>query len=94
MTKKYTLGKYIFVAPSTRKNKKYDVYNAKTGAKIASFGAIKTDGTPYQQFKDVVGHYSKYDHGEPARRKRYRVRHAGENEVVESAGWFAWKYLW
>lgn len=91
---KYERGKYLFVAPSKHKTKKYDVYNAKTGAHITSFGGIKASGKPYQQFKDAIGHYAKYDHGETARRKLYRVRHAGENEVVESAGWFAWKYLW
>ena len=44
---------YLFVAPSNTKDKKYDVYDYKTGKKIASFGNIN-----YQQYKDKISYYS------------------------------------
>ena len=83
----YYLDGYKFVAPSKREGKKYDVY--KGDKKLASFGA-----TGYSQYKDRLGYYSEYNHLDKARRARYRKRHAGENQRKESAGWFAWKYLW
>ena len=43
---------YIF-KKSSRKGKKYDVYL--NGKKLASFGGIKPNGVPYQQYKDKIG---------------------------------------
>ena len=45
---------------SKRKNKKYDVF--KNGKYLVSFGGIKPDGTPYMQYYDKIGKYSKYNH--------------------------------
>lgn len=83
----YHLDGYEFVAPSTRKGKKYDVY--KNGKKLASFGALG-----YQQYHDKIGHYHAIDHDDPKRKKAYRARHQGENLTRDTAGWFAWSYLW
>lgn len=83
----YHLDGYEFVAPSTRKGKKYDVY--KNGKKLASFGALG-----YEQYRDIIGHYSDIDHNDLKRRKAYRARHKGENLYKDNPGWFAWHYLW
>lgn len=90
---RYTRDDFIFVAPSKRNGKKYDVYS-KDNKYITSFGAIKPDGTPYEQYTDKIGHYSKYDHKDKARRDRYRKRHDGEQHTKYTAGWFSWNYLW
>ena len=37
-------------------------YRAIIGSKHVDFGAIKPDGTPYEQYKDQIGLYSQYDH--------------------------------
>src|SRR6056297_871941 len=43
--------------------------------KTVRFGGIKKDGTPYEQYKDKLGHYSAYDHGDKKRRDNYKRRH-------------------
>jgi hypothetical protein len=75
---------------STRKNKKYDVY--KNGKYLVSFGAIKTDGTPYEQYYDKIGSYSKYNHNDNKRKDNYYKRHG--KAKFESAKYFSHKYLW
>lgn len=82
---------YIFKR-STSKLKKYDVYNSQ-GKKICSFGAIKPNGTPYEQFKDKIGLYSSYDHNDNKRRVNYYKRH-NKTYNKESADWFSKNYLW
>jgi hypothetical protein len=62
--------------------------------KKVPFGAIKPDGTPYEQYKDRIGGYAEYDHGDRDRRKRYRQRHEGEDAKKFSSGYFSLKYLW
>jgi len=76
---------------SKNKSKKYDVY--KDGKYLVSFGGIKSDGTPYDQFYDKIGKYSKYNHLDEGRRKRYYQRH-GNDAVFESAKYFSHAYLW
>jgi hypothetical protein len=87
--KQYTRGKYTFVAPSRRKNKKYDVYKKKRGelVYITSFGDRN-----YQQYKDKIGHYKTKDHGDKKRRTSFLKRHG--TAVFESANWFSQKFLW
>lgn len=69
--------------------------NKNTGKeKKVPFGAIKSDGTPYQHYRDRIGHFSKYDHKDRERRKRYLVRHRGQDENKFSSGWFSIRYLW
>ena len=90
--RKYYLDGLIFVAPSHKKYKKYDVYD---GDKfLCSFGAIKADGTPYPQYHDKISHYRKYNTDDPERRKLYKERHAKEKGEYGSPSYFAMKYLW
>jgi hypothetical protein len=63
------------------KRKKYTAIleNKETGkTRRMNFGAIKKDGRPYEQYEDTtgLGLYSKYDHKDKERRRRYRLRHA------------------
>jgi hypothetical protein len=89
----YNKDGYVFVAPSENKLKKYDVY--KDDKKLASFGAIHPNGTPYDQYEDKAGgYYSKYDHHDKKRRALYRQRHAKDMNNFESPGWFAARFLW
>jgi len=85
---------------STRKDKKYMV---KVGNKWIHFGAI-VNGKPMEQFKDStgLGLYSKYDHGDKERRKRYLARAKGIKDKQgnltwkdkESSNYYSIKYLW
>ena len=87
---------------SKAKNKKYAVRTP--GGKLINFGAIKPDGTPYAQFKDStgLGLYSKYDHGDKARRERYRARHRkiltkeGRPAYLdrEQPSFYSFRFLW
>lgn len=74
------------IKPSTRKNKKYDVY--KKGEYITSFGSLH-----HQQYKDVIGHYSHLDHNDEDRRRKYYQRH-NKDYPKYSADWFSKKFLW
>lgn len=58
------------------------------------FGGIKSDGTPYQHYHDRIGHFRDYDHNDRERRRRYRVRHRGEDLRKYSSGYFSMLYLW
>lgn len=75
-------------------------YNAllqhkKTGkTRKVPFGGIKADGTPYQHYHDKIGHFHKYDHHDDERRKRYLIRHKGQDQQKFSSGYFSMKYLW
>ena len=86
MTFTKNLDGYTFVAPSKRKNKKYDVY--KKGKYITSFGSNTN-----QQYKDKIGHYKNLDHLDKDKRKRFYDRF-GKNPKFESALWFSSKFLW
>ena len=85
------LDGYEFIK-SNKKNKKYDVY--KNGRFLASFGAIKNNGIPYEQFNDKIGLYSAYNHYDEKRRENYKKRHHKDINKKDSAGWFAYNYLW
>ena len=92
----YTLVRFV---KSNLKNKKYKAIlkHKKTGKEVGvQFGAIKSDGTPYEQYKDStgLGLYSKYDHNDKARRKRYMERHKNDDLTNFTPGYFAMKYLW
>lgn len=62
--------------------------------KKVPFGGKKEDGTPYQHYRDRIGHYSKYDHLDKDRRQRYRIRHHGQDKHKFSSGFFSWRFLW
>lgn len=63
---------------SSNPKKKIDVF--KNGKKIASIGAIGY--SDYATSKDKE------------RRRLYRLRHKGEDKVIGSNGYYAWKLLW
>lgn len=94
--------KFLRFEPSKHKDKKYDaVLEHKydfvlNKVKRVPFGAIKSDGIPYDQYKDSTGLYlySDYDHGDEKRRLLYRARHKGEDKKKFSSGWFSWYFLW
>jgi hypothetical protein len=73
---------------SKRKNKKYDVFNARDNLYITSFGDDR-----YPQFKDKIGVFSSTDHGDKQRRDNYYSRH-GKSARKWSAKWFSHKFLW
>lgn len=81
-------GKTYSVIPSKKEFKKYDVYlNDKF---ITSFGDKR-----YEHFKDLLGHYKHKDHGDPERRRLYRIRHKNDNiDDPNYAGFWSWNYLW
>jgi len=83
----YKLDGYEFIAPSIRKNKKYDVL--KNGKYLASFGDVR-----YQQFYDKIGAYSHLNHYDPIRRERYIKRHNKDINNYNKAGYFSYYYLW
>jgi hypothetical protein len=82
----YKKNGYTFIAPSRRQHKKYDVF--KNEKYITSFGSVTN-----QQYKDKIGHYSSKDHNDKERRRLYYKRH-GLTAGIETAKWFAHKYLW
>lgn len=85
--KERKIDKWIFKV-SNKKNKKYDVYDSKTGKYIVSFGDNR-----YEQFKDKIGFWKHKDHNDDKRRELYKKRHS-KNPKYESAGFFALNYLW
>lgn len=79
------------IVVSTRKNKKYDVF--KNGKYFLSFGAIKSNGTPYSQYFDKIGNFSKYNHLDEERKRRYYARH-GKDAKPFTSKWFSHHFLW
>ena len=76
------------IKPSTRLNKKYDVF--KNNTYITSFGDKR-----YQHYKDKFGFYSHLDHLDPKRREAYKARHKNDNiDDPQYAGYWALKFLW
>ena len=68
----------VTVVKSSRKGKKLDVM--KNGKRVASIGAIGYD--------DFLSH------GDPERRRRYKIRHEKNRHIVGSAGYYADRILW
>jgi hypothetical protein len=61
------------------------------------FGAIRPDGEPYEQYKDLTGLnlYSDWDHNDKKRRKRFVQRHKRNfKHNMYSPTYFAIHYLW
>ncbi len=77
---------------SKAKNKKYSVYvksdKTKSGMKLIHFGDKR-----YEQFKDKLGHYSKLDHNDKERKKKYYSRH-GKATSKDTAKYWSHKILW
>lgn len=72
--------------PSTRKNKKYDVFKADTY--ITSFGHSN-----YDQYFDLVGKYATNNHLDPVRRRLYYRRHGKTTDKL-SPKYHSNKILW
>jgi len=92
------MKKFIKFERSHNPNKKYNaaLFNTKTKRiNRVSFGAIKDDMTPYEQYKDStgLGLYSKYDHLDKKRKNLYYKRF-GKNPKKYSAMYFSHKFLW
>ena len=90
----YTIKKYSYerakklgveIKPSTRKNKKIDVY--KKGKRIASVGALG-----YGDYPTFMLEKGKKFADE--KRRRYKMRHEKDRHVRGSAGYYADKILW
>ena len=83
---------------SNRENKKYVgvLQNKKNNKyRYIHFGAIKSDGTPYQQYYDKIGDYKDFNHKDKKRRDRYIKRHQHFiRKGFYSPGYFSMKYLW
>lgn len=100
-TKKYPTDewKIIRFQRSENKKKKYDVIlsNIETGERIKmSFGAIRDNGIPYDQFKDntPLGLYTKFDHGDKKRLKNYYARHGRIDSRYWSPDLLSKLFLW
>jgi|688.fasta_scaffold72748_7 hypothetical protein len=84
----------FFIKYSTRKGKKYDVYELYTIGKdihlpyILSFGASK-----YQHYFDKLGGYDELNHNDEKRLKKYYARF-GHTDNIYSAKWFSNNLLW
>ena len=84
-------------ARSKRKKYRAIFRNRRGDLRALEFGAIRSDGVPYQQYHDSTGLklYSKYDHGSLDRRHRYRARHRRwYNPSFWSPAYLSWVYLW
>ncbi len=90
----YTIKQYSYdkakklgvqIKPSTRKNKKIDVY--KNNKRIASIGALGYGD--YPTFKQTEGNESANIH-----RKKYKIRHAKDRKVMGTPGYYADQILW
>jgi len=89
-------NKAMIIRKSTRKGKKYDVYQVKYDAdkkytllKILSFGSAS-----HQQYKDKLKAYSHLDHNNKKRRANYYARHGKHNDDVFTAKFYAHELLW
>lgn len=80
----------VEIKPSTRKNKKIDVY--KDGKYLLSIGDDRYFDYPYYLREERAGKYPKGT----ANRNRYlyHKRHAKDSKVPDSAGFYASEILW
>lgn len=87
----------FIIEKSPLKTKKYRAYlKTEPNGKHIDFGAIKTDGTPYYQYRDntPLKLYKDFNHNDKARRDRYIQRH--KNDIVKgfNAGYLSKIFLW
>ena len=96
----YSQSEYRFdrFVKSKNRAKKYTaiLVHRCTGRKVqVNFGGIRSNGVPYDQYRDTaLGLYSKWDHEDKDRRQRWLRRHAKDGFKPYSASYFAKKYLW
>ena len=84
-TKRQAKKLNVDVKPSTRKNKKLDVY--KNGVYIVSVGDSR-----YSDYPTYIKTHGKDYANE--RRRLYKARHEKTRGVAGSASWYADKLLW
>jgi len=84
-TRKQAKKRNVTVKRSVNPKKKIDVY--KNGEKIASVGA-----TGYKDYPTYMREDGKKIANE--HRRRYKIRHQKDRNVVGSNGWYADKLLW
>ena len=86
----------VTIERSNRKNKKYVAILKSDPTKKIHFGAIKPDGTPYEQFKDKtpLKAFSSYDHNDKKRRDNYNARHKNNIKKGFNAGYLSSIFLW
>jgi len=77
----------VDVRPSTHPAKKLDVFDKRTGEKLASVGGIGYADYPTYLLKEGKAVAEE-------RRRLYRIRHAKDLTVVGSNGWWANELLW
>jgi len=71
--------------------------DAPGGVRRVKFGA-----RAYEHYADQVppelggGRWAALDHGDPERRRRYRLRHGAQGYQTRrySPAWFSWHFLW
>lgn len=97
----YPLKKWEFVKfeKSHLENKKYNaILRNKDDKKVyvrVPFGAIRSSGIPYEQYKDkALGLYSDYDHQDMERRKNWLARHGKYNKKYYTPLYFSTVFLW
>lgn len=75
--------------------KKYNAILSHVVGKRVRYKRVPFGDRRYQQYKDStpLKLYSKLDHGDSDRRKRYYSRH-GLKAKKYSAKWFSHRYLW
>jgi hypothetical protein len=99
MTRIHNPQAYELIGFEVNKGKKhkYDAIlkNKKTGElKRIGFGGKYPDGTPYPQYKDQLGYYSKYDHEDEKRRQNWLSRHKKNIGYKFSSAFFSREILW
>jgi len=84
-TKRQAKKLNVNVKPSTRKNKKLDIY--KNGDYIVSVGHSQ-----YRDYPTYIKTHGK-DYADE-RRRLYKIRNGKTRSVIGSASWYADKLLW
>ena len=80
----------VTIRPSTRSNKKIDVY--KNGLKVASIGDVRYKDYWIYKREEAQGKVPK---GTAQQRKQmYRARHGQECNLVGTPGYYACRILW
>jgi hypothetical protein len=84
-------------------NKKYDailidcseVSSKGTDVRACREIVVPFGDSRYKHFNDKIGMYKHLDHGDPERRRLYKLRHSTYIQPGQySAGYFSMKYLW
>lgn len=80
--------KKLYALVSTRKNKKYDVFD-EDWKYLFSFGDKR-----YQHYKDKLGHYEDLNHNDEQRRNDYLKRSKPLSPIGLNANTFSRYFLW